>query len=78
MNDQPDPNPSQGIPKRWTARQKAAVIRAIRRKAITVWDACERYDLSAAELIEWECNLDRFGVPGLKVKWTNRKMSASK
>src|SRR3954470_10160754 len=42
-----------GKPKRWTAQRKASVIRAIRRKIINVWDACERYDLSAEEIAEW-------------------------
>ena len=44
----------QGESKRWTAQRKAAIIRAIRRKIINVWDACERYDLSAEEIAEWE------------------------
>jgi hypothetical protein len=37
-----------------------------RNKVISVWDACERYDLSAQELAEWERDLDRYGVPGLR------------
>jgi hypothetical protein len=53
-------------PKRWTSRRKAAVILALRKNVISVWDACERYNLSAAELAEWERNMDRFGVPGLR------------
>jgi transposase-like protein len=78
MNDQIDPDLPRGAPKRWTAQRKAAVIRAIRRKVITVWDACKRYDLSAAELAEWERNLDRFGTPGLRVKSISRKTSKPK
>jgi hypothetical protein len=50
----------------WTSRRKAAVMLAISDKAISVWDACERYSLSAEELAEWQRNLDRFGVPGLR------------
>ncbi len=53
-------------PKRWTAQRKAAVIEAIRREIISVWDACERYDLSAEELADWEHDLDRYGVAGLR------------
>jgi transposase-like protein len=56
-----------GNPKRWTAQRKAAVIEAIRNKVISIWDACERYDLSAQELAEWERDLDRHGVAGLRV-----------
>jgi hypothetical protein len=65
-------------PKRWTARRKAAVIEAIRRKIISIWDACERYDLSAEELAQWERNLDRFGVSGLQMKQIDRKTSKPK
>jgi hypothetical protein len=38
----------------WTARQKAAVVLAIGKKAITVQEACELYNLSIEELAEWE------------------------
>jgi hypothetical protein len=65
-----------GEPKRWTAQRKAAVIRAIRSKIINVWNACERYDLSAEEIAEWERNLDQFGLPGLYITCTNRKHSS--
>ncbi len=41
----------------WTAQRKVVVILAIHNKVITVWDACERYDLSAEELAEWERHL---------------------
>lgn len=73
-----DPGLSRGKPGRWTAQRKAALIRAIRGKIINVWDACERYDLSAEEIAEWERNLDQFGVPGLYMRWTNRKHPAPK
>jgi hypothetical protein len=66
MNDVLDfdlPPPST---RRWVPRRKAAVILAIRNKAITVWDACERYGLSAEELAKWERDLDQYGVPGLR------------
>ena len=66
MNDRLDPDLPLGNPKRWTARRKAAVILAIRNKVISIWEACERYDLSADELAEWERDLDQFGVPGLR------------
>ena len=79
VNDRLDRDLPSGKPKRWTAQRKAAVIRAICRKVISVWDACERYDLSAAELAEWEHDLNRFGTPGLRAtKTLYRKTSASK
>ena len=55
-----------GKPRRWTPRLKAAVIRAIRNKVISVEDSRERYGLSAEELAEWERALDLYGVPGLR------------
>jgi hypothetical protein len=50
----------------WTSRRKAAVILAVRNKAITVWEACEQYHLSAEELVAWERDLDQYGTPGLR------------
>ena len=52
--------------RRWVPRRKAAVILAIRNKVISVWDACERYDLSAKELADWERDLDQYGIAGLR------------
>lgn len=78
VSDQLDPDLPSGNPQRWTARRKAAVIEAIRRKTISVWDAYERYNLSAEELAQWERNLDQFGVPGLQMKQINRKTSKPK
>ncbi len=79
VSDQLDRDLPSGKPKRWTAQRKAAIMLAIHKKIISVWDACERYDLSAAELTEWERDLNRFGVPGLRAtKIIYRKTSASK
>jgi hypothetical protein len=69
-----EPDPQEHVPsdlpptetRIWTSRRKAAVTLAIRNKAITVWDACERYGLSAEELASWKRDLDRYGVPGLR------------
>jgi hypothetical protein len=67
MNDQLDLDLPLGEPKRWTPRLKAAVILAIRNKAISIWEACECYNLSAEEIAHWERDLDRYGVPGLRI-----------
>jgi hypothetical protein len=66
--------------KRWVPRRKAAVILAIRSKTLTIWDACERYRLSAEELAKWERDLDQYGVPGLRTTRLQiyRKMSEPK
>ncbi len=30
-------------------------------------EACDRYNISAEELAQWERDLDRYGVPGLRI-----------
>jgi hypothetical protein len=59
--------PPAGV-RHWTAQRKAAVILAIRHKVISLWDACERYDLSAEELAEWERYLTMNTQPSLIYK----------
>jgi Protein of unknown function (DUF1153) len=66
--------------KRWVPRRKAAVVTAIRKGTISTREACDRYSLSAEELVHWERDLDRFGVAGLRTTRVGiyRKTSASK
>jgi hypothetical protein len=80
VKDRLGPDLPPGIPKRWTPRLKAAVILAIRKRTISTQEACKRYDLSGEELAEWERNLDRYGVPGLRATRVQmyRKTSKSK
>ena len=80
MSNQLDLDLPLGKPRRWVPRRKAAVILAIRNKVISIWDACELYDLSAKELAEWERDLDRYGIPGLRTTRVSiyRKTSKSK
>jgi hypothetical protein len=59
--------PPAGV-RHWTGQRKAAVLLAIRHKVISIWDACERYDLSAEELAEWERYLAPDTQPGLIYK----------
>lgn len=66
MNYGLHPDLPSGKPKRWTPRLKAAVIRAILNKVVSVENACERYGLSAEEIAQWERDLDQYGVPGLR------------
>jgi transposase-like protein len=42
-----------GTVKRWTANRKAAVLAAVRSDAITVEEACRRYEISGEEFISW-------------------------
>jgi hypothetical protein len=53
---------------RWTAWQKAAVIRAVRSGAISPAEVCDRYLLSEEELAAWQADFDRSGIRGLQQK----------
>ena len=55
------------IEQRWTARRKAAVIAGVRAGWLPVEDVCRLYKLSVDELLAWERDIDRNGVPGLRV-----------
>ena len=51
---------------RWTVRRKAAVVEAVRGCWVPVEELSRLYDLSADEILAWERDLDRYGVPGLR------------
>jgi hypothetical protein len=53
--------------KRWVARRKAAVVTAVRSGAISLEEACRRYELSEEEFYAWEQRIAAYGVPGLRV-----------
>ena len=55
------------VGQRWTVRRKAAVIAAVRAGWLPVEDVCQLYNLSVDELLAWERDIDRNGVPGLRV-----------
>ena len=57
------PNP----PSRWTVRRKAAVVEAVRSGWASTEEICDRYQISVDEFLAWERDLDRHGVPGLRV-----------
>jgi transposase-like protein len=61
MGDLPPPST-----RRWVARRKAAVLRAIRSGAISVEEACRRYELSEEELLAWHRAFEAHGLPGLR------------
>jgi transposase-like protein len=66
MDDRPESDLPLLVTGRWTPRRKAAVVRAVGKKDITLWEACERYSLSAEEIAQWERDLEQYGVPGLR------------
>ena len=53
---------------RWTAWQKAAVIRAVRNGMLTPAEVRARYLLSDEELASWQADFDRSGIAGLQQK----------
>lgn len=53
--------------KRWVVRRKAIVVQAVRIGAITLQEACRRYNLSVEEFHAWQRAIERYGVPGLRV-----------
>lgn len=56
------PSPRQ----RWTVQHKAAVIEAVRRGRVTIEEARQIYYLSVEELVAWERDVARYGIPGLR------------
>ena len=53
--------------KRWTMCRKAEVVAAVRNGLLGRDEACERYRLSAEELLNWEQLIAAHGLRGLKV-----------
>jgi hypothetical protein len=53
--------------KRWVARRKAVVVDAVRNGAISLEEACRRYELSVEEFLAWQRAIESHGVAGLRV-----------
>jgi hypothetical protein len=53
--------------KRWVARRKAVVVDAVRSHAISLEEACRRYELSVEEFLAWQRAIESHGVAGLRV-----------
>jgi transposase-like protein len=53
--------------KRWVARRKAVIVNAVRNGALTLEEACRRYQLSSEEFYAWQKAIDAHGVAGLRV-----------
>jgi hypothetical protein len=59
--DLPPPNT-----KRWVIRRKAEVVAAVRGGLLSLEDARKRYSLSIDEFLNWQRQIERHGVPGLR------------
>jgi Protein of unknown function (DUF1153) len=53
--------------KRWVARRKAVVVNAVCSGAISLEEACRRYELSVEEFLAWQRAIEAHGVAGLRV-----------
>src|ERR1700738_4980319 len=51
--------------KRWVARRKAVIVDAVRSGAISLEEACRRYELSVEEFLAWQRAIESHGVAGL-------------
>ena len=56
------PSPGQ----RWTTKRKASVVEAVLGGWVPIEEVCRLYDLSAEEIVAWERDLNRHGLPGLR------------
>ena len=64
------PNPPSLPPadtKRWVARRKAAIVKAVRDGKMNIEDACRCYMLSTEEFAAWERAIEAHGIAGLRV-----------
>jgi hypothetical protein len=52
---------------RWVARRKAEVVAAVKGGLLSLEDACSRYRLTSEEFLSWQRQVDRHGMPGLRV-----------
>jgi hypothetical protein len=52
---------------RWVARRKAEVGAAVKGGRLSFEDACARYRITAEEFLGWQRQVDRHGLPGLRV-----------
>ena len=59
--------------KRWSAREKAAVVDAVSKGSLALADACQRYALTIDEFRSWQDAVDRHGVAGLKAKMVQER-----
>jgi transposase-like protein len=52
---------------RWSPKRKALVVDAVRNGAISIEEACRRYQLSAEEFLAWHHAIESHGVGALRV-----------
>lgn len=63
---------------RWSAREKAAVVLAVRSGTLSLSEVYDRYMLSKEELSQWEEAFDRDGIAGLQAKNIGGRIPSSR
>ena len=61
---------------RWVASRKAQVVAAVETGLMTIDEVMLRYQLSLEEFYSWQRAMDRAGVPGLRVSWSQQDRTA--
>ena len=51
---------------RWVASRKAIIVAAVRGGLLSMSDACARYRLTTEEFLNWQTQVDRNGLQGLR------------
>ena len=61
---------------RWVASRKAQVVAAVESGLMTIDEVMLRYRLSLEEFYSWQRAMDRAGVSGLRVAWSQQDRAA--
>lgn len=61
---------------RWVASRKAQVVAAVESGLMSLDEVMHRYSLSLEEFYSWQHAMDRAGVKGLRVAWTQEDRAA--
>jgi hypothetical protein len=63
---------------RWTPYRKASVVRGVRSGAISLDEACRRYQLSVEEFLAWQEAIEAHGIGALHVTRSRYYRDAAK
>lgn len=61
---------------RWVASRKAQVVAAVQGGLLSLEEVMARYNLSLEEFYSWQRAMDRAGVSGLRVAWSQQDRAA--
>lgn len=61
---------------RWVASRKAQVVAAVDGGLLSIDEVLARYRLSLEEFAAWQRAMDRAGVAGLRVAWSQQDRAA--